>query len=85
MQPIEDVEVQVSVPTKRYRTNVGDPTCANHFPEGRVCDFLITDGSIGYCVMLGGREGPVIKRERGTHEIGYLIPHKDCPLWSDAQ
>lgn len=89
MEPIENIELQISISVKRYRTDAGDPTCAKSFPQGHVCDFLIADpfalGSIGYCAMLGGMEGPVIRRERGTNDLRYLLPHKDCPLWSNAQ
>lgn len=72
MKPIEEL--------KRYRTPAGDKTCARSFHEGHVCEFLVVDGPIGYCAILGGRQGPVIERERGM--MGFLVPRKDCPLWS---
>lgn len=90
MQPIEDVEVQVSIPAKRYRTNDGEPTCARSFQSGDACPFVATfpfvlNGICGLVTSTTDKQLPGDIALVDPGESGFLVPHKDCPLWSNAQ
>ena len=67
----------------RYRTPEGKPTCA--FETGAVCEFhrLTTFGTRDVCRYLA--DDPLLHRSPGAEgpSLGYLIPHKRCPLWVD--
>ena len=76
----------VTLTFSRYRTPAGEPTCAFSFaPPVTACEF-IGMGSFGttdQCCY-----GTPVKLERrpdynGVLGMGYLTPHKRCPLWVD--
>lgn len=86
---IEDVEVNISIPVKRYRTDAGVPTCARNFQSGEVCVFL--DGSLflygtgGNCLFIESTTNQGVARYKALVEAGksgFLEPHKDCPIWN---
>lgn len=65
---------------KAYVTPDNVPTCAAHFPTGKVCQFLqLTKmGTTEIC----GCNNKFIERANHCDDMGYLVPHDDCPVWN---
>lgn len=65
---------------KVYVTPDHVPTCAAHFPTGKVCRFLQHEkfGQVPVCAL----SGKLIERANHPDDMGYLVPHDDCPMWS---
>lgn len=88
MKPVEDIEVQISIPVKRYRTDAGVPTCARNFSESQVCPFLAIlpfnpGGSCGLVSSTADKKLPGYVAFVEPSESGFLAPHKDCPIWNE--
>lgn len=65
---------------KVYVTPDHVPTCAAHFPTGRVCRFLQTVRfGQGHVCALNGR---YVERAEHPDDMGYLVPHNDCTVWA---
>ena len=58
------------------------PTCALHFPTGRVCRFLRYEcealGDVPVCML----NNKIVERANHIDDMGYLVPHDDCPVWA---
>lgn len=65
---------------KVYVTPDHMPTCAAHFPTGKVCRFLRTVrfGQDQVCTL----NDKIIERANHPDDMGYLVPHDDCPVWA---
>lgn len=67
---------------KVYVTPDHVPTCAAHFPTGKVCRFLKYDyealGDVPVCAL----NGKSVERAEHPDDMGYLVPHDDCPVWA---
>ncbi len=70
---------QISINIDRYRTPENEPTCAIDFEKGLFCDFYMSTIFKEKCFFDGDNN----KLERsGKKQDGFLIPNKDCPVWS---
>lgn len=65
---------------KVYVTPDHVPTCAAYFPTGKVCRFhqYAKFGTVSVCAL----NGKVIERAEHPDDMGYLVPHDDCPVWA---
>ena len=65
---------------KVYVTPDHAPTCAAHFPTGKVCRFLqvVRFGQSQVCAL----NGRYVERAEHPDDMGYLVPHDDCPVWA---
>ena len=70
-----------------YRTPDGKPTCSRDVVTGEMCRFAFVRGfgCIDFCgaVPRSERDDDVLRRV--PRDTGYLVPHKDCPLWADPR
>lgn len=85
---IEDVEVNVLIPIKRYRTDTGIPTCARNFRANEACPFFakLPFNPGGKCCLvpsIADKPLPGHSAFVEVNESGFLVPHKDCPLWNE--
>lgn len=62
----------------RYRTPMGKPTCSEHHPAGRTCQFLGAKrlGTVPVC-MFGAQV------ELKNCGLEFQEPREDCPVWKD--
>jgi len=81
---MEPTSEQAVISVTRYRDSHGEPTCAVSFPEGKVCQFYLTQrlGCNETCLFANkdGRYWEQLKR-RGLEVGGTLIPLEGCPVW----
>lgn len=71
------------LPITRFRTEEGEPACATNFDTGEVCPFFAVSkmGVVETCMF--AKNGELLHRG-GEHGTGFLIPLRDCPVWSSA-
>jgi hypothetical protein len=83
------VQELVHLPIARFTTPQGKRTCCLNVEAKQTCPLLATYGlkSVDVCTWAElhdkGRSGGQLFRDRhtdGTPELGYLVPHKLCPL-----
>ena len=85
-------EEQFDFKIMRYRTPIGDPTCAIDWGIGKVCTFLQLAmlGTSETCFFLpdNSKRKQTLSREAsltGEVGIGHLIPFEGCPIWKDTK
>jgi|JI9StandDraft_2_1071091.scaffolds.fasta_scaffold851128_2 hypothetical protein len=69
---------RIELTIERYRTPSGEPTCSASLVD--TCPFYFTQrmGTVEMCCF------NLVRLERPRdNELGYLIPHKNCPVWLD--
>lgn len=66
---------------EKFRDDDGNPTCAVNMLNGQWCRFLGSRkfGAIDVC-MYGEQ-----KDLRVRPYTRYTIPHKECPVWAEAE
>ncbi len=72
----------------RFRTPEGQPTCSIGPTAKDTCMFYRNTAlQIELCSIVtakaGGRYVGVIHRDK--EGLGYMIPHKECPIWNGGQ
>ena len=63
----------------------GNPTCAVGIDSNNRCFFLnyVQYGFVPVCEFRGIKY--LDKRNIDGFELGYLMPHKHCPMWKDEK
>ncbi len=63
----------------RYRTPAGKPTCCRDIATDKQCHFL-TATNLGTCDMCS--YAAPVRLFRDDAGMGWIVPHKGCPLWN---
>jgi acyl carrier protein len=69
-----------------YRDEQGRPCCAGNFGTGAVCSFYRAQnfGTHETCIFAEQTDRRAERLER-RGETGSLIPHRNCPIWSEEE
>lgn len=87
-QTTENLEITITIPVKKYRTDRGNPTCARSFPQREVCPFLETVpfSPHGRCGLIDSLStGINVYTVIWPGNEGFLDPHSNCPLWGNQE
>ena len=68
-----------TIEVKDYIDKEGNPSCANNFNTGEVCEFYLTSnfGTKEHCFF--AKDGSLL--ERRALGLGSLIPSRYCKIW----
>jgi len=68
-----------------YRDDKGNPTCMADARTGSFCPFLMTShcGTREHCYWLEGSGKHRPQLQRDNNGSGYIIPHENCPVWTN--
>jgi hypothetical protein len=79
----------VHLPIVRYETPEGEFTCCLNVQTNEVCPFFVTMGlkQVDICSWAemhgneqGRYKGVLHRKVKDNGELGYIVPHKLCPL-----
>ena len=73
----------IQIILNRYRGDDGHPCCIGDASTGDSCRYFGTRsfGCVEVCCFDNSNNVKLYRR--GDLERGTLIPHKDCPVWSE--